>query len=260
LNSLGLRGLSRLQSGDLLEEYLRLKDMSALCPQISLSMQLNKEQSFHQQVTFSQQTEQSYPRKQLRVVVSRSQLNSPTLRRSTTAQLQRSFASLLKTRLEVKPARIIFFDQELSNLQGQYRVQAMPRPPKLKHVPRSVHSTTTSLTNLHKLSLTAYKISVEDCPLKISSVPSTAYLHDVTGNSSTFYTQPKRKAAVTRPVRTSKQRYHQRLQKDPVLERTSNGQYVYIDSYERDASLVNKPKSSVLRAGLRKLPSKSFYA
>mmetsp|Transcript_9873 Transcript_9873/g.19568 ORF Transcript_9873/g.19568 Transcript_9873/m.19568 type:complete len:227 (+) Transcript_9873:1412-2092(+) len=218
-------------------------------------MQSSDDESVLHQVSMCQQTEETELdlSTSLRVTVRPVRGNSAVPRASTSKSVRR-LPTLLKKRIEIKQARLVFFDELLSELTEQQWKPPVHKPPKMAYVPRSQQSPAPSLSRMNKSASSANFSQLDGCQLRIVSAVTSSSFQELPikskFNTTTKTMQKVKKTMTKRPSIASRGGYRTKLQKDPVIVRTTYGQYVYADTYERDASFLNKTRNTISRVSL----------
>jgi hypothetical protein len=202
-----------------------------------------------QQVSNSQQTEETQPDLASVRVTVRSGRRASSALRSSKPKLTKHLPTLLKKQQAVRQPRVVCFDEVMSELVEQYWHPPVRRTPKMAYIPKSQQSSALKASSSANLSF------IQGCPLSIVSAVSTSF-QDLPFNPSlslvsTKLNKPKptkRKVKQTRPA--SREGYRTKFQKDPVIVKTDYGQYVYADTYQRDSSFLNKTRNTLSRVGL----------
>jgi hypothetical protein len=198
-------------------------------------------------VSNSQQTEDpQQDLASLRVTV-RSGRRASSAMRSSKPKSTKHLPTLLKKQQEVRQPRVVGFDEVLSALVELCWQPPVRMTPKMAYIPKSQQ--TSGLKSLSSANLSF----IQGCPLRIVRAVSSASVQDLPFNPnlsvvSTKQNKPrpiKRKVKQTRPA--SREGYRTKFQRDPVIVRTSYGQYVYADTYQRDSSFLYKTRNTLSR-------------
>lgn len=218
-------------------------------------MQSVDDDSVLHQVSMCQQTDETELdlSTSVRITVRPPRRNS-TAPRASSSNSMRRLPTLLKKQFEVKRVRLVYFDELLTELTEQQWKPPVYRQSKMSYIPRSQQSPMATASKMHKSASSFNITQMQDCPLKIVSAVNSNSFQNLptksTFNSTTKTLQKVKKTLAPKTRTASRGGYRTKFQKDPVIVKSTYGQYAYADTYARDSNFLNKTRSTLSRVGL----------